>query len=162
MTILFSDVRGYSTLAERLAPSEVAELVGHHLAAMAEVIIGEGGMVDQFVGDAIMAVFGAPESIETTPRRRGWCSWRQSWQQELNREVTGDGRPPIAMGIGITMGRVVAGTVGGAGRLEYTVVGDAVNVAATSPRPAAARSSRAPARLRRHRTSRPNRSARAR
>ena len=131
VTILFSDVRGYSTLAERLAPSEVAELVGHHLAAMAEVIIGEGGMVDQFVGDAIMAVFGAPESTEDHAERAIRCALAmQARQQELNREVTGDGRPPIAMGIGINTGRVMAGTVGGAGRLEYTVVGDAVNVAA--------------------------------
>jgi adenylate cyclase len=130
VTILFSDVRGYSTLAERLSPSQVAELVGHHLAAMSEVIIGEGGMVDQFVGDAIMAVFGAPESIEDHAERAVRCALAmQARQMELNR-TTGDGRPEIAMGIGINTGRVVAGTVGGAGRLEYTVVGDAVNVAA--------------------------------
>ena len=131
VTILFSDVRGYSTLAERLAPSEVAELVGNHLAAMSEVIIGEGGMVDQFVGDAIMAVFGAPESTEDHAERAIRCALAmQGRQQELNREAAGDGRPSITMGIGINTGRVVAGTVGGAGRLEYTVVGDAVNVAA--------------------------------
>jgi adenylate cyclase len=130
VTILFSDVRGYSTLAERLSPSQVAELVGHHLAAMSEVIIGEGGMVDQFVGDAIMAVFGAPEAIEDHADRAVRCALAmQARQMELNR-TTGDGLPEIAMGIGINTGRVVAGTVGGAGRLEYTVVGDAVNVAA--------------------------------
>jgi class 3 adenylate cyclase/ActR/RegA family two-component response regulator len=130
VTILFSDVRGYSTLAERLSPSQVAELVGHHLAAMSEVIIGEGGMVDQFVGDAIMAVFGAPEPIEDHAERAVRCALAmQARQRVLNREA-GDGLPSIEMGIGINTGRVVAGTVGGAGRLEYTVVGDAVNVAA--------------------------------
>lgn len=130
VTVLFSDIRGYSTLAERLSPSQVAELVGHHLAAMSEVIIGEGGMVDQFVGDAIMAVFGAPESIEDHAERAVRCALAmQARQQELNRE-SGDGLPSMEIGIGINTGRVVAGTVGGAGRLEYTVVGDAVNVAA--------------------------------
>jgi len=130
VTILFSDVRGYSSLAERLSPSQVAELVGHHLSAMSEVIIGDGGMVDQFVGDAIMAVFGAPESIDDHAERALRCALAmQARQEELNR-ATGEDLPLIEMGIGINTGPVVAGTVGGAGRLEYTVVGDAVNVAA--------------------------------
>jgi adenylate cyclase len=78
-----------------------------------------------------MAVFGAPESIEDHAERAIRCACAmQARQQVLNRETADDGRPPIAMGIGINTGRVVAGTVGGAGRLEYTVVGDAVNVAA--------------------------------
>jgi class 3 adenylate cyclase len=130
-TILFSDIRGYSTLAERLAPGEVAEIVGTHLAAMAEVIIAHGGMVDQFVGDAVMAVFGAPDPTDDHADRAVLCALAmQARQGELNREVEVGGRSPIGIGIGINTGRVVAGTVGGGGRLEYTVVGDAVNVAA--------------------------------
>jgi len=130
-TILFSDIRGYSTLAERLAPGEVAEIVGTHLSAMAEVIIAHGGMVDQFVGDAVMAVFGAPDPTDDHADRAVLCALAmQARQGELNREVEVGGRSPIGIGIGINTGRVVAGTVGGGGRLEYTVVGDAVNVAA--------------------------------
>jgi len=130
-TILFSDIRGYSTLAEHLPPGEVAEMVGRHLAAMAEVIIGHGGMVDQFVGDAVMAVFGAPEPIDDHAERAVGCALAmQARQAELNLGVEIDGRPLVVMGIGINTGRVVAGTVGGAGRLEYTVFGDAVNIAA--------------------------------
>ncbi|MEX2420734.1 MAG: adenylate/guanylate cyclase domain-containing protein, partial [Actinomycetota bacterium] len=130
-TILFSDIRGYSTLAEHLSPGEVAEMVGGHLAAMAEVIIGHGGMVDQFVGDAVMAVFGAPEPIDDHAERAIGCALAmQARQAELNVGVEVDGRPSITIGIGINTGRVMAGTVGGAGRLEYTVVGDAVNIAA--------------------------------
>ncbi|MCI0634337.1 MAG: response regulator [Actinobacteria bacterium] len=130
-TILFSDIRGYSTLAEHLAPAQVAELVGGHLAAMAEVIIRHGGMVDQFVGDAVMAVFGAPEPSDDHAARAVGCALAmQARQAELNAGVEVDGRAPIAMGIGINTGRVMAGTVGGGGRLEYTVVGDAVNIAA--------------------------------
>lgn len=130
-TILFSDIRGYSTLAEHLPPAEVAEIVGGHLAAMAEVIIGHGGMVDQFVGDAVMAVFGAPEPIDDHAERAVGCALAmQARQAELNVSVEIDGRPTIMIGIGINTGRVIAGTVGGGGRLEYTVVGDAVNIAA--------------------------------
>jgi adenylate cyclase len=130
-TILFSDIRGYSTLAERLSPGEVAEVVGGYLTAMTEVIIEHGGMVDQFVGDAVMAVFGAPDPIDDHAAQACRCALAmQSRQALLNREAAANGRPPIAIGIGINTGRVVAGTVGGAGRLEYTVVGDAVNVAA--------------------------------
>ena len=138
-TILFSDIRGYSTLAERLSPGEVAEVVGQHLSAMAEVIIDHGGMVDQFVGDAVMAVFGAPDPVEDHAVRAITCALAmQARQASLNREADGDGRPHVTMGIGINTGRVVAGTVGGSGRLEYTVVGDAVNVAARLQSEAAA------------------------
>jgi class 3 adenylate cyclase/ActR/RegA family two-component response regulator len=130
-TILFSDIRGYSTLAEHLSPGAVAEIVGAHLAAMAEVVIRHGGMVDQFIGDALMAVFGAPEPVEDHATRAVACAVAmQARQAELNEDVARDGRPEIVMGIGINTGRVVAGTVGGGGRLEYTVVGDAVNIAA--------------------------------
>jgi adenylate cyclase len=130
-TILFSDIRGYSTLAERLSPGEVAEMVGRHLAAMAEVIQGHGGMVDQFVGDAVMAVFGAPDPVEDHAARAIRCALAmQARQADMNSDADSEGRTHVTMGIGINTGRVVAGTVGGAGRLEYTVVGDAVNVAA--------------------------------
>ena len=131
VTVLFSDVRGYSTLAERLSPAEVAEVVGRHLAAMTEVILGHGGTVDQFVGDAVMAVFGAPEPAPDHADRALRCAIAmQARQAELNEEADGSGRPAIFMGIGINTGPVIAGVVGGTGRLEYTVVGDAVNVAA--------------------------------
>jgi class 3 adenylate cyclase/CheY-like chemotaxis protein len=132
-TILFSDIRGYSTLAERLPPGDVAELIGRHLRAMAEVIIDHGGMVDQFVGDAVMAVFGAPEPSDDHADRAIRCALAMQARQtalNLESEAETDAQAPIGIGIGINTGRVVAGTVGGGGRLEYTVVGDVVNVAA--------------------------------
>ena len=138
-SILFSDVRGYSTLAERLSPAELAEVIGRHLAAMSEVIIEHGGMVDQFIGDAVMAVFGAPEPIEDHAERAIRCALAmQARQGALNHEAEAAGRPSVGMGIGINTGRVIAGTVGGAGRLEYTVVGDVVNVASRLQSEAAA------------------------
>jgi class 3 adenylate cyclase/ActR/RegA family two-component response regulator len=128
-TILFSDIRGFSSLAEQLPPRELAALLGKHLAAMAEVVLAHGGTIDKFAGDAVMAVFGAPEPQPDHPERALRCGLAmQTRQAELNQGRTGDTQS-LGMGIGINTGTVIAGTVGGGGRLEYTVVGDAVNVA---------------------------------
>jgi class 3 adenylate cyclase/ActR/RegA family two-component response regulator len=125
-TILFSDIRGFTTLSERLPPKELASVLAVHLAAMAEVVLAHGGTIDKFAGDAVMAVFGAPEPIPDHAERALRCALAmQARQAELNEAAA----LPLEMGIGVNTGVVVAGTVGGAGRLEYTVVGDAVNVA---------------------------------
>jgi adenylate cyclase len=127
-TILFSDIRGFSTLAERLTAREVADLLATHLAAMAEVVLEHGGTIDKFAGDAVMAVFGAPDPLPDHAERALRCALAmQTRQADLN--AAGDGREPIHIGIGVNTGTVIAGTVGGGGRLEYTVLGDAVNVA---------------------------------
>jgi class 3 adenylate cyclase/DNA-binding NarL/FixJ family response regulator len=129
-TILFSDVRGFSTLAERVPAREIADIVGRHLAAMAEVVDDHGGMVDKFAGDAVMAVFGAPEPSPDHAERALRCAMAmQRRQGELNADAARAGMTPLYMGIGVNTGTVVAGTIGGGGRLEYTVMGDAVNVA---------------------------------
>jgi len=131
-TILFSDIRGFSTLAEQLPPKEVANLLAKHLAAMAEVVLGSGGTIDKFAGDAVMAVFGVPDQLEDHPERALRCALAmQARQAELNWEAWAGGGQDraLGMGIGVNTGTVIAGTVGGGGRLEYTVVGDAVNIA---------------------------------
>jgi class 3 adenylate cyclase/FixJ family two-component response regulator len=126
-TILFSDIRGFSTLAERLSAREVADLLATHLAAMAEVVLAHGGTIDKFAGDAVMAVFGAPDPQPDHAQRALQCAVAmQARQAELNAIADGE---PIHVGIGVNTGTVIAGTVGGGGRLEYTVLGDAVNVA---------------------------------
>jgi class 3 adenylate cyclase/DNA-binding NarL/FixJ family response regulator len=125
-TILFSDIRGFSTLAEQMSPKEVAALLARHLAAMAEVVLDHGGMIDKFAGDAVMAVFGVPDpQLDHADRALRCALAMQRRQEELNAES----ELPLDMGIGVNTGVVVAGTVGGGGRLDYTVVGDAVNVA---------------------------------
>ncbi len=131
VTVLFSDIRGFSTIAERLSAREVAAVVGRHLSAMAEVVVAHGGTIDKFQGDAVMAVFGAPDPVpDHAERALGCARSMQARQAELNAEGWGvDGLPTLGVGIGVNTGSVIAGTVGGAGRLEYTVVGDAVNVA---------------------------------
>lgn len=128
-TVLFSDIRGYSTLAEQLEARRVAEILTRHLAAMSEVIQAHGGTLTEFVGDAVMAVFGAPDPLPDHPDRALRCALAmQVRQRELNAED--EDASPLHMGIGVNTGTVMAGTMGGGGRLQYTVIGDAVNVAA--------------------------------
>jgi class 3 adenylate cyclase len=129
-TILFSDIRGFSSLAEQLQPQEVAQMVGRHLAAMVDVVTNHGGVVDKFTGDAVMAVFGAPRPAPDDARRALLCAAAmQRRQLKLNQAAEPEGLPTSEIGIGINTGPVIAGTVGGPGRLNYTVLGDAVNVA---------------------------------
>jgi adenylate cyclase len=129
-TILFSDIRGFSTLAEQLPARQVATVLARHLAAMAEVVLAHGGTIDKFAGDGVMALFGAPDPLPDHAERALRCAMAmQSRQRELNEEPEVDGLLPLGIGIGVNTGTVIAGTVGGGGRLEYTVVGDAVNLA---------------------------------
>jgi class 3 adenylate cyclase len=129
-TIVFSDIRGFSSLAERLPPREVAEVVGRHLTAMVEVVTSHGGVLDKFAGDAVMAVFGAPRPAADHARRAlGCAAAMQRRQLTLNDAAGHAGLPAFQIGIGINTGTVIAGTLGGPGRLDYTVLGDAVNIA---------------------------------
>jgi class 3 adenylate cyclase len=131
-TILFSDIRGFSSLAERLPPRQVAEVVGRHLAAMVEVVTAHGGVLDKFAGDAVMAVFGAPRPAQDHAQRALACATAmQRRQLALNDAAVHEGLPvPVfQIGIGVNTGTVIAGTLGGPGRLDYTVLGDAVNIA---------------------------------
>jgi class 3 adenylate cyclase/CheY-like chemotaxis protein len=131
VTILFSDIRGFSSIAERLSAREIAGVVGKHLSAMAEVVTQHGGTIDKFQGDAVMAIFGAPEPLPDHAERALLCAIEmQRRQAELNIEGWGsESVDALGVGIGLNTGTVIAGAIGGGGRLEYTVIGDAVNVA---------------------------------
>jgi adenylate cyclase len=131
VTVLFSDIRGFSSIAERLSVRESADVVGRHLTAMAEVVVAHGGTIDKFQGDAVMAIFGAPDPFPEHAEHALRCAIEmQSRQAELNAAGWGtaavDG---LHVGIGLNTGTVIAGAIGGGGRLEYTVIGDAVNIA---------------------------------
>src|SRR5215204_2105255 len=124
-TIVFSDIRGFTSLAERLAPRQVAEVIGRHLNAMADVVSSHGGVVDKFAGDAVMAVFGAPRPSDDHARRAMVCAVAmQRRQLTLNQAAKHANMPTSQIGIGINTGTVIAGTLGGRGRLDYTVAGD--------------------------------------
>jgi adenylate cyclase len=131
VSVLFSDIRGFSTIAERMSAREIAEVVGKHLSAMAEIVVEYAGMIDKFQGDAVMAVFGAPDPLPDHAERALRCAIAMQLRQaELNAEGWGsDAVDGLHIGVGVNTGRVIAGAIGGGGRLEYTVIGDAVNVA---------------------------------
>ena len=131
VTVLFSDIRGFSTLSERLGARDIADVVGRHLSAMAEVIAAHGGTIDKFQGDAVMAVFGAPVPSDDHAAQAVRCAIAmQARETELNAAGWGlEGVGSLDVGIGLNTGVVMAGAIGGGGRLEYTVIGDAVNVA---------------------------------
>ncbi len=131
VSVLFADIRGYSTIAERLSAAEIADILARQLGAMGEVVAEHGGSLDELLGDAVMAVFGAPEPMTDHAERALLCAIAmQARQRQLNAEGWTSDLPEIGIGVGVNTGTVAAGTVAAGGRLKYTVVGDAVNVAA--------------------------------
>jgi adenylate cyclase len=130
VTILFSDVRGFTTLCEGLQPQVILNLLNRYLTAISTVIEEHGGVVDKYIGDAVMALFGAPLQHDDDPARAiktalGMCQALAV----INQDFINDGLPPIGIGIGINTDTVVAGNMGSMNRLNYTVIGDGVNLA---------------------------------
>ncbi|MGY1701840.1 adenylate/guanylate cyclase domain-containing protein [Geodermatophilus sp. SYSU D00766] len=131
VTVLMSDVRGYSTLAERAEPAELAEQLNDHRREMNRVVLAEGGTVVQYVGDAVLAVFGAPDpQPDHAVRGLRAALGMHAAQERLDRSWAARDRRPFGLGIGICTGEVAAAFLGSEERLEYTVVGDTVNLAA--------------------------------
>lgn len=130
VSVLMSDIRGYSTIAELADPSSLAGQLNVHRGEMNRAVISEGGTVMQFVGDAVMAVFGAPVPIEDHADRALRAALAMHLAQEaVNQRWREAGLPEFGLGIGITTGEVAAALLGSDERLEYTVVGDTVNLA---------------------------------
>jgi class 3 adenylate cyclase len=129
-TILMSDLRGFSALSERLAPARVITLLNHYLGAMTEIIYRHGGTIDEFIGDAILVIFGAPSQRPDDARRAIACALEMQLAMEaVNTWGRGEGLPRLEMGIGINTGEVVVGNIGSARRAKYGVVGRHVNLA---------------------------------
>ena len=129
VTVLMSDIRSYSTIAEHADPSQLAGQLNTHRAAMNQAILGEGGTVMQFVGDAVMAVFGAPfPQPDHADRAVAAASVMHSLQAGINERWRSDGLPPFGLGLGLSSGEAAAALLGSAERLEYTLVGDTVNL----------------------------------
>jgi adenylate cyclase len=129
VTVLMSDIRSYSTIAEHADPSQLAGQLKTHRAAMNHAILGEGGTVMQFVGDAVMAVFGAPfPQPDHADRSVAAATAMHERQAEINAAWAASGLHPFGLGIGLSTGEAAAALLGSAERLEYTLVGDTVNL----------------------------------
>jgi adenylate cyclase len=129
VTVLMSDIRSYSTIAEHADPSQLAGQLNTHRAAMNKAILGEGGTVMQFVGDAVMAVFGAPfPQDDHADRAVAAASSMHEFQAGINARWEADGLPAFGLGLGLSTGAAAAALLGSAERLEYTLVGDTVNL----------------------------------
>jgi adenylate cyclase len=127
-SVLFADIRGFTTISEKLPPPELLHLLNAYLGHMSRVIEGEKGVIDKYIGDEVMAIFGAPLLLEDHAVRA--VAAGIGMLKELNRFNAEEGLPsPLRIGIGIATGPVVAGNVGSPERLNYTVLGDTVNIA---------------------------------
>ncbi|WP_445175994.1 CHASE2 domain-containing protein [Microcoleus sp.] len=136
-TVLFMDIRSFTSISEKMPPRDLLNWLNNYLEAMTDCIMDHGGVVDKYIGDAIMAVFGVPFCHSEYPEIQkdalnavAACIAMHDKLHELNQQLRIDRKPLIKFGIGLHTGQLVAGTVGGSRRLNYSVIGDAVNVAA--------------------------------
>ncbi|MBT3048021.1 MAG: adenylate/guanylate cyclase domain-containing protein [Candidatus Thiodiazotropha sp.] len=130
VTILLSDLRGFTSIAERYPPDTIINILNFYFSRMCEIIFSFGGSIDKFMGDSIMALFGLTEQRDDDLERAIACAVEmQRAMLEINSENSRHGYPRLFMGIGINSGEVVAGHLGSELHHEYTVIGDEVNLA---------------------------------
>ena len=130
ITILLADIRGFTNLSSHLEPEKVVTLVNNFLSEMTRVIISHGGTIDEFIGDAILALFGAPRAMEGHAQKAVACALEmQQAMQTVNELNHQSGLPELATGIGINTGEVIVGNIGSEQRAKYGVVGHNVNFA---------------------------------
>ena len=129
VTIMMADIRGFSRLTEQLPPDRVVSLLNRYLGAMSEIILQHGGTIDEFLGDAILAVFGAPRRHDDDPERAARCALAmQSAMSGINAANRRDALPELHAGIALNTGTVIAGNIGSERRSKYGFVGHAMNV----------------------------------
>ncbi|HPK53036.1 MAG TPA: CHASE2 domain-containing protein [Smithellaceae bacterium] len=129
LSVLFSDIRGFTTISEKLSPEELVHLLNEYLTAMTDIVFKYDGTLDKYMGDAIMAVFGAP--LDQPDHAKRACLTALDMMAELHRlqkKWQEEGKPPLNIGIGINSGDMVVGNMGSQMRFDYTVMGDMVNL----------------------------------
>ncbi len=134
VTVLFSDIRNFTTISERLGPRAVVEMLNTYLAQACEPILAQGGTVDKFIGDAVMAVFGSPVLYPDHARRAlaaalGLAQKAREFRTWMQQRFADQELPDFAIGIGIHTGEAIIGNIGSPKRLEFTAIGDTVNTA---------------------------------
>ncbi|MCA9521986.1 MAG: adenylate/guanylate cyclase domain-containing protein, partial [Myxococcales bacterium] len=131
VTVLFADVVAFTPMAENLPPETIVKILNELFTYLTEIIFRHGGTVDKFLGDCVMAVFGAPNAHDDDPLRAVRAAEEMmSWLDVGNTRWESQIGAKLALGIGINTGEAVAGNIGSEKRMEYTVIGDAVNIAA--------------------------------
>jgi len=129
-TVLFADIRNFTRFSEKRDPEAVVAILNRYFSAMAAIIDAYGGMIDKYIGDAVMAVFGVPIAREGDASRAVSAAGAMLRKlDELNAEWGAEGQPPLAIGIALHTGVVIAGNIGSPDRMDYTVIGDTVNLA---------------------------------
>lgn len=130
VVVFFSDIRGFTAFSEKRSPEEVVEMLNEYFAVMVKIINAHGGVVDKFIGDAIMAIWGAPKSSDRDCHKalRACLEMRKALE-ELNEKRIARGQPAINIGMGLHAGTAISGTIGSDERMEYTVIGNTVNTA---------------------------------
>jgi adenylate cyclase len=130
VTMLFADIRGFTSMSERTAPEEMVKTLNEYFEMMVDVLFAHGGTLDKYVGDEVIGLFGAPVTLPDAPLRAVRCGLEmQRALGEFNRIRATNGQEPIHVGIGINTGPVIAGAIGSSRTLQYTVIGDPVNLA---------------------------------
>ncbi|EHH12146.1 adenylate cyclase 1 [Mesorhizobium amorphae CCNWGS0123] len=129
VTVMFTDIAGFTTLSERMDAAAAARLLNHHFEILCRAVDTHGGTVDKFLGDGMLAFFGAPDRLKghAAAAVRAAAAIREQLEKD-NLEAASEGRPPLHVRIGIHTGSVIVGNIGASDRVNYTIVGDTVNV----------------------------------
>jgi len=131
ITVLFTDVRGFTSMSESMSAEDVTYIMNRALTAQVEAVKKYGGMVDKFIGDALMAVFSAPLDLENHESKAIECAIQmQKNMEDLNIELEEEGLPPVTISVGINSGEAIVGNMGSDTRFDYTCIGSPVNEAA--------------------------------
>jgi adenylate cyclase len=134
VTVLFSDIRNFTTISEQLAPEEVVEMLNTYFERACAVLAAEGGCIDKFIGDAIMVEFGMPlrqpdHALRAIRAGLALCDVARSFREWMTARFPGRALPEFGIGVGIHTGPAVVGNIGASSRMEYTAIGDTVNLA---------------------------------
>lgn len=130
VTVLFSDIRGFTSLSETMSAEQVSEILNEYFTEMEPIVAKHNGIINKFIGDAVMAIFGEPIQDKNHALNAVRCGYEMLVKvKELQRKWASEGKPRIEIGVGINTGEVFVGNIGSVNRMEYTVIGDTVNLA---------------------------------